>query len=102
MNTKLVPRRFVLVRTEDVHGVSGEGIICEGVQFTTGYVVFTWLSPFMKIDISHSADVMEHVHGHEGKTRVVWLDPHEGRMDLDALVKAALAYDAAKQEVTTT
>lgn len=73
-----LPRRFHLLRIEDVHGVSGDGIVAEGVQFTNGYVVLTWLTQLTSVAVYHSVDVLERIHGHEGRSIVVWDDPaHE-------------------------
>ena len=73
-----LPRRFHLQRVEDVHGVSGTGVVAEGVQFTNGYCCLTWLTPYTSVATYHSVDVLERIHGHEGRTRVVWDDePHE-------------------------
>ena len=38
-------RRFTMRREFDVSGVSGTGIVLEGVQFSTGVVVIHWLTP---------------------------------------------------------
>lgn len=38
-------RSFTLRREEDVSGVSGTGIVLEGMLFTTGVVVVHWLTP---------------------------------------------------------
>ena len=38
-------RRFVMRRAFDVSGVSGTGIVLEGVLFSTGVVVVHWLTP---------------------------------------------------------
>jgi hypothetical protein len=38
-------RSFTLRREEDVSGVSGTGIVLEGVIFSTGAVVIHWLTP---------------------------------------------------------
>jgi hypothetical protein len=38
-------RRFLMERTRDVSGVSGTGVVLEGVQFSTGVVVIHWLTP---------------------------------------------------------
>jgi len=40
-------RRFLLVRDCDPSGVSGTGIVAEGVQFSDGTAVMHWLrAPF--------------------------------------------------------
>lgn len=38
-------RRFVMQRAYDASGVSGTGIVLEGVLFSTGVVVIHWLTP---------------------------------------------------------
>lgn len=38
-------RRFFMRRKFDVSGVSGTGIVLEGVLFSTGVVVIHWLTP---------------------------------------------------------
>ena len=38
-------RRFTMVREYDASGVSGTGLVLEGVQFSTGVVVIHWLTP---------------------------------------------------------
>lgn len=71
---KSLMRKFVLERTEDVHGVSGVGIVAEGVVFTNGMVALTWLSPFQTVTVFQSLDVLEKVHGHDGRTKPRFLD----------------------------
>lgn len=38
-------RCFTLRREQDVSGVSGTGVVLEGVVFSTGAVVIHWLTP---------------------------------------------------------
>lgn len=38
-------RRFVMHREQDASGVSGTGLVLEGVLFSTGVVVIHWLTP---------------------------------------------------------
>lgn len=38
-------RRFVMHREFDASGVSGTGVVLEGVHFSTGVVVVHWLTP---------------------------------------------------------
>lgn len=67
-------RRFQLHRKVDESGVSGTGIIAEGVQFSNNECVLLWLTKRSSIGIyTHLADI-ETIHGHEGRTRVVWID----------------------------
>lgn len=68
-------RRFVLVRNQDPSGVSGTGLVVEGVQFSDGTVAMRWLSPHSSSVVFGSIESVEIVHGHQGKTTISWLDP---------------------------
>jgi hypothetical protein len=68
-------RRFRLVRIEDVSGVSGTGLVAEGVEFNSGKVVLGWCSEIISLTIYDTLADMEAIHGHEGRTRIVWVDP---------------------------
>lgn len=80
MSEPTFPRAFVVQRDADVSGVSGEGIVAEGVLFSDGWAVTHWLDkPPMhepKTDVWHNPGVQpfERVHGHGGATRVIWAD----------------------------
>ncbi|MEU4173270.1 hypothetical protein AB0F46_41330 [Streptomyces sp. NPDC026665] len=69
---------FRVYRDRDVSGVSGTGVIAEGVQFSTGWVVTHWLDqPPMnepKTDVWYHKGTgpITKVHGHSGATRIVW------------------------------
>lgn len=65
-------RMFHLVRHEDVSGVSGEGMVAEGVVFSDGTVALRWLSEWPTSVVFHDRGVegVEAVHGHGGKTEV--------------------------------
>lgn len=68
------PRRFYLVRSHDVTGVSGTGRVVEGIEFSDGTVAYRWMS---STPITSQADTIEYlisVHGHGGTTEVEWLD----------------------------
>ena len=70
--------RFVLQRLEDETGISGEGFIAEGVQFSNGTVVLVWLTKIRSIAaIYESIEIMNQIHGHNGKTLIHWLDTEE-------------------------
>jgi len=66
------PRNFHLVRHEDKSGVSGTGKVAVGVKFPTGKCVMEWLVAGQSMSIYDSIEVLENIHGHEGKTAVVW------------------------------
>jgi hypothetical protein len=73
-------RRFELHRDEDVSGVSGTGVVAEGVAFSDGGpVALRWTSEWPTSVVFHDRGVesLEAVHGHNGRTRIVWLDPDE-------------------------
>jgi hypothetical protein len=73
-------RRFRLVRAEDVSGVSGTGVVAEGVVFSVGSIALSWCSPYRSVTIYESLDDLEAIHGHEGRTRIEWLDPPRPEM----------------------
>ncbi len=68
-------RRFVLQRWTDVSGVSGTGIIAEGVVFSDGSAVVHWIaSEYHSIVIWPSMEGLIAIHGHGGTTEIVYLD----------------------------
>lgn len=67
-------RRFVLERTEDATGVSGTGVVAQGVLFGTGKAVLAWVTNFRSVAVYDSIDELTSIHGHDGKTVVRWLD----------------------------
>lgn len=70
-------KRFLLVRSEDVSGVSGTGVVAEGIVFSTGRAVLCWLTQHRSIAIYDSISELEIIHGHDGRTVVRWIDPKE-------------------------
>lgn len=69
-------RRFKLQRDEDVTGFSGTGVVADGVEFSPGGVaVVRWRGEWASTVI-HERGVasVEAIHGHDGRTRVVWID----------------------------
>jgi hypothetical protein len=67
-------RRFYLERLEDVSGVSGTGVVVEGVEFSDGTCAYRWISNCATTVIADSIEIVERVHGHDGRTVVRWLD----------------------------
>lgn len=67
-------RRFHLQRDVDVTGVSGTGVVAEGVQFTDGTAALRWRSDHTSTAVYSSIADVETIHGHNGATRVVWVD----------------------------
>lgn len=68
------PRCFHLVRDEDVTGVSGTGVVAEGVLWTDDTVTLRWFGEHSSIAVWRTLADAEVIHGHNGATRVVWLD----------------------------
>ena len=67
-------RRFRLRRTVDVSGVSGTGIVAEGVEFTDGSVAMRWPGESPSTAVWPSIEAVIAIHGHGGTTTVEWLD----------------------------
>lgn len=67
-------RQFRLVRDEDVTGVSGVGVVANGVVFPDGVVAMRWVSEWPTSVVFHDRGVeaVEAVHGHGGATRIEW------------------------------
>lgn len=78
VKTESSMRRFTLLREEDETGTSGTGLVAEGVEFTSGWCALTWLTPYGCVTFYENLKVLDHLHGHHGKTHVVFLDPPEG------------------------
>ena len=74
---KLPPGRrriatFHLLRLEDESGVSGTGWVAEGAVFSSGWVALYWLTDTPSMNFYPSIDAVETIHGHNGRTRVVF------------------------------
>lgn len=67
-------RRFILNRKEDVSGISGTGIVAEGIEFSRGKCVIAWLTEYESLAIYDSIEELEVIHCHEGKTIIEWLE----------------------------
>lgn len=74
------PRLFLLQRDEDVTGISGTGVVAEGVEFSDGVVALRWLVPAGNPGSGNPTSVVFHdngmasvekIHGHGGSTRIV-------------------------------
>ena len=67
-------RRFVLLRHKDESGVSGTGIVAEGIQFSNGKCALSWLTDFTSVAIYDDVRELLKIHGHSGYTEVQWID----------------------------
>lgn len=69
-------RRFLLVRHDDPTGISGSGVVAEGVQFSDGECVIRWLvngKPGSTV-VWDSVDDAMAIHGHGNATERVWAE----------------------------
>lgn len=66
-------RTFELHRDEDETGISGTGVVAEGVEFSDGKVVIRWIvGEHRSTVVWDYIEAVEAIHGHNGKTRLVW------------------------------
>ena len=71
-------RPFQLRRLEDASGVSGLGVVAEGVDFGQ-YTVLYWKPEATRLGVAglgvyRTPDELVQIHGHGGKTVLEWLD----------------------------
>lgn len=68
-------RVFKLLREEDESGISGTGVVAEGVVFSSGKCALGWLSgpkdAGRSVCVYDSIGDVERIHGHGGKTKVL-------------------------------
>lgn len=65
---------FYLYRKEDESGISGTGFVAEGVVFENGKCVLAWLTEYTSVAVYDDIETLREIHGHRGKTIVVWED----------------------------
>ena len=68
-------RTFQLHRDHDVSGLSGTGVVADGVTFPDGVTVIRWRGERQSTVVWPSVDDVVAIHGHGGATRLVWDDP---------------------------
>jgi hypothetical protein len=68
-------RRFELHRDIDHTGISGTGVVAEGVQFSDGFTVLRWRGIHASTVVWESLTDAAEVHGHNGATRFIFVDP---------------------------
>ena len=81
---------FVLMRDTDVSGVSGTGVVADGVAFPDGTVALRWRggNPTSVVFHDNGVESVEAIHGHGGAARLVWLAE-----DLETTAEVAATYD---------
>ena len=70
---------FTICRQSDETGISGTGVVIEGVRYATGQVVLHWLLPFPKGSISIFENLEDFKKTHAtphptNKTIITWAD----------------------------
>lgn len=64
---------FVLYREEDVSGISGTGVVAEGVQFSDGKCAVRWIvGEHQSTVVWDSIEAVKAIHGHNGATKIIW------------------------------
>jgi len=67
-------RDFILWRKTDVSGVSGTGLVAEGVQFSDGTCVCRWTTDTATTTVYASISDVLTIHSHNGATQIIWID----------------------------
>lgn len=75
-------RTFILYRVTDVSGVSGTGVVAEGVEFSDGVCVCRWTTDTATTTVYDSIADVESIHGHDGATKIIYEDEMLG-MEMD-------------------
>ena len=75
--------RFELHRDVDETGVSGTGVVAEGLRFSDGTCAMRWKTEHTSTAVYRSLIDVQKIHGHDGKTRVVMVGDawERGRRD---------------------
>lgn len=73
---KPTPRPFLLQRDIDESGISGAGVVAEGVVFSDGSAALRWCgnNPTSVVFHDKGIESIEKIRGHNGTTRIVWVD----------------------------
>lgn len=67
-------REFELHRDVDVSGVSGTGVVADGIQFESGRAVIVWRGEHPSTVVWRSIEDAIAIHGHDGLTQIRWKD----------------------------
>lgn len=91
------PLRFYLRRDEDVHGKSGTGRVADGVLWPDGTSTIRWRTETASTTNFDRLADLEAIHGHEGRTPIVWIDSAPEAPEIPAGVRL----DSATAEAPT-
>lgn len=87
-------RTFTVCRQNDETGISGEGVVIEGVTFATGHTVIHWLTPAPRGSIAffdaYDDFIKIHVTSHPTNNTIITFEDgeqklYEGKGELDGL-----------------
>ena len=67
-------RLFVLQRDQDISGISGTGIVADGVQWPNGQVTLCWRGEHSSVAVWPCMSDAMWCHGHDGATKAVFDD----------------------------
>jgi hypothetical protein len=70
----MTARLFELVRHTDVSGVSGTGVVAEGIEYEDGGIALRWKGEWPATAVWPNMESLLAIHGHDGKTSVRYLD----------------------------
>lgn len=65
-------RKFKLVRDDDETGISGTGVVAEGIEFSNGMCAMCWLTAMHSVAVYPNVRQLEAIHGHNGRARIVF------------------------------
>lgn len=65
---------FQLNRIRDISGVSGTGIVAEGVEFSNGKCVMSWLTGHQSIIVYDDMKTLVAVHERDGNAKILYPD----------------------------
>jgi hypothetical protein len=74
-------KTFTLVRDEDITGLSGTGVVAEGIEWSDGTVAMRWFEvsgPHYSRGVRATTVMHENItsvealHGHNGATHIEW------------------------------
>jgi len=88
---------FVLQRDADISGVSGEGIVADGVEFPDGCVALRWRGghPTSVVFHDRGMESVEAIHGHGGNTRIVYVTEDIGERAAEVAEAETRGWNAA-------
>lgn len=83
--------------------MSGTGVVAEGVEFSDGTVALRWTSAWPTSVVFHDRGItsVEAIHGHGGKTRIVWAADGALQRDFQSLLRIGRDIEARRRNGRT-